>query len=112
LIQEGTVVEHSIVGVRSIIGRNAVIKDSIIIGADRYETDDERSRVTPTYPRIGIGDGSRIERAIVDKNVRIGKNVRILNENKIQECDAPLYSIRDGIVVIAKDTVIPDGTII
>lgn len=112
LIQEGAMVEHSIIGVRSIIGKKAILKDCIIIGADRYESDEERSKVTPHFPHIGIGDGSHVERAIVDKNVRIGKNVRILNEKKLQDCDAPLYCIRDGIVVIAKDTVIPDGTII
>ena len=112
LLQEGARVEHSIIGVRSIIGRNASVKDCIIIGADRYESDDERARNTPAHPALGIGDGSHIERAIVDKNVRIGKNVRILNEKKVQECDGPQYCIRDGIVVIAKDSIIPDGTVI
>jgi len=103
---------HSIIGNRSLIGRNATVKDCIIIGSDRYETDDERARNTPAHPAIGIGDGSHIERAIVDKNVRIGKNVRIKNEKNVQECDNPLYCIRDGIVVIAKDVVIQDGTVI
>lgn len=112
LIQEGASVEHCIIGVRSIIGKNAVVKDCIIIGADRYETDEGRARNTPAHPAIGIGDGAHLERAIVDKNVRIGKNVRIVNEKKIQELDTPQYSIRDGIVVIPKDTVIPDGTVI
>lgn len=112
LLQDGAHVEHSIIGVRSIIGKNATVKDCIIIGADRYETDDERSRNTPAHPAIGIGDGSHVERAIVDKNVRIGRNVRIMNEKKVQECDAPQYCIRDGIVVIAKDAIIQDGTVI
>ena len=112
LLQDGAHVEHSIIGVRSLIGRNATVKDCIIIGADRYETDDERARVTPAHPAIGIGDGAHVERAIVDKNVRIGKNVRIKNEKNIQECDAPQYCIREGIVVIAKDAVIQDGTVI
>ena len=112
LLQDGAHVEHSIIGIRSLIGRNATVKDCIIIGSDRYETDDERARNTPAHPAIGIGDGSHIERAIVDKNVRIGKNVRIKNEKNVQECDNPLYCIRDGIVVIAKDVVIQDGTVI
>jgi len=112
LLQDGAHVEHSIIGVRSLIGKNATVKDCIIIGADRYETDDERSRNTPAHPAIGIGDGSHVERAIVDKNVRIGKNVRIMNEKKVQECDGPQYCIRDGIVVIAKDAIIQDGTVI
>ncbi|MFT3879345.1 MAG: glucose-1-phosphate adenylyltransferase [Gemmatales bacterium] len=112
LLQEGSHVEHSIVGVRSLIGKNATVKDCIIIGADRYETEEERARNTPAHPAIGIGDGSHIERAIVDKNVRIGKNVRIMNEKKVQECDGAQYCIRDGIVVIAKDAIIQDGTVI
>lgn len=112
LLQDGAHVEHSIIGIRSLIGRNATVKDCIIIGSDRYETDDERARNTPAHPAIGIGDGSHIERAIVDKNVRIGKNVRIKNEKNVQECDTPLYCIRDGIVVIAKDVIIQDGTVI
>lgn len=112
LLQEGSHVEHSIIGVRSIIGKNATVKDCIIIGADRYETEEERARNTPAHPAIGIGDGSHIERAIVDKNVRIGRNVRIMNEKKVQECDGPQYCIRDGIVVIAKDAIIQDGTVI
>ena len=112
LLLDGAHVEHSIIGIRSLIGRNATVKDCIIIGSDRYETDDERARNTPAHPAIGIGDGSHIERAIVDKNVRIGKNVRIKNEKNVQECDTPLYCIRDGIVVIAKDVIIQDGTVI
>lgn len=112
LLHDGAHVEHSIIGVRSLIGKNATVKDCIIIGADRYETEEERARNTPAHPAIGIGDGSHIERAIVDKNVRIGKNVRIMNEKKVQECDGAQYCIRDGIVVIAKDAIIQDGTVI
>lgn len=112
LLQDESHVEHSIIGVRSLIGRQATVKDCIIIGADRYETEDERMRNTPAHPAIGIGDGAHVERAIVDKNVRIGKNVRILNQKNVQEADGPQYCIRDGIVVIAKDAIIPDGTII
>lgn len=112
LLQEGAHVEHSIIGVRSIIGKKATVKDCIIIGADRYETDEERARNTPAHPAIGIGDGAYVERAIIDKNARIGKNVRIVNEKKLQEFDTPSYCIRDGIVVIGKDTVIADGTVI
>lgn len=112
LLYDGSHVEHSIIGVRSLIGKKATVKDCIIIGADRYESEEERSRNTPAHPAIGIGEGSHVERAIVDKNVRIGRNVRILNEKQVQEADGPQYCIRDGIVVIAKDAIIPDGTII
>lgn len=112
LIQEGARVEHSIIGVRSLIGKGSLVKDCIIIGADRYETDEQRANNTPARPGIGIGDGAHVERAIVDKNARIGRNVRIINEKKVQEADAPNYSIRDGIVVVPKDAIIPDGMVI
>jgi glucose-1-phosphate adenylyltransferase len=112
LLYDGAHVEHSIIGVRSLIGKNAVVKDCIIIGADRYETDDERAMVTPAHPALGISEGAHLERAIVDKNARIGKNVRIVNEKKLQEYDGPHHCIREGIVVIGKDAVIPDGTVI
>jgi len=63
-------------------------------------------------PPVGIGSGSVIERAIVDKNARIGRGVRIANETGVLETDGPGYYIRDGIVIVPKDGVIPDGTVI
>ncbi|HMP17617.1 MAG TPA: glucose-1-phosphate adenylyltransferase, partial [Gemmatales bacterium] len=83
-MSEGAYVEHLIIGVRSLIGKGCTVKDCIIIGADRYETDEERAACTPSFPGLGIGDGSHVERAIVDKNARIGKNVRIRNEKQLQ----------------------------
>lgn len=71
----------------------------------------ERSEREGTPP-IGIGSGSVIENAIVDKNARVGRGVRILNEKEERERDAAAYYIRDGIVVIPKNAVIPDGTVI
>jgi len=112
LVREGAVVDRCIIGIRSIIGRQAIVRNAIIIGADRYESDIERAADTANHPPLGIGDGTRIERAIIDKNARIGRNVRIVNERNLQEHDAGSYSIREGIVVISKDTVIPDGTVI
>jgi glucose-1-phosphate adenylyltransferase len=101
-------VTHSIVGIRSQIAEGTVIRDSIVMGADYY--DDEKPR--GNLP-IGIGRNCHIESAILDKNVRIGDRVRILPFPRDHEdVDASLYYVRDGIVVIAKDTEIPPGTTI
>ena len=63
-------------------------------------------------PPLGIGEGTVIERAIVDKNARIGRNVRLVNSKGLDEADGDGWAIRDGIVVVVKNAVIPDGTVI
>jgi glucose-1-phosphate adenylyltransferase len=113
IVESGTRIERSLLGVRSRIGRNATIRDTVIIGADRFETDAERSaNEMRGIPSFSVGDGSVIERAILDKDCRIGKNVRIVNRQNKQEAETEHYVIRDGIVVIPKAAVIPDGTVI
>jgi glucose-1-phosphate adenylyltransferase len=116
LVSEGSIlvgaeVEHSVVGIRSRIGRGARIKDSLILGADFYETLDEIERAGARgLPPVGIGPDSVIQSAIVDKNARIGAGVRILNDAGVSEADGPGYYIREGIVIVPKDGVIPDGS--
>ena len=100
-------ISHSVVGLRSQINEGAVIKDSIIMGADYYET--TRSRSKNKIP-IGIGPGCHIEGAIVDKNARLGPGVVIKPFPKGTDIDADPWFVRDGIVVIPKDVVIPAGT--
>ncbi|MBV9122345.1 MAG: glucose-1-phosphate adenylyltransferase [Planctomycetes bacterium] len=113
IIQEGTRILHSVIGVRSCIGQRVTLRDSVIIGADRFETDAERSaNRRGGVPDMGIGDSTLIERAIVDKNCRIGRHVRILNERKLEEDEGTNYVIRDGIVVIPKGATVPDNTVI
>ncbi len=113
LVQAGTVIEHSIVGVRCIIGKNATVRDTVIIGADRYETDDERRANRQTgRPDLTIGDGTVVERAILDKDCRIGKNVRIVNAKGVEDAETENYCIREGIVVVPRGAVVPDGTVI
>jgi glucose-1-phosphate adenylyltransferase len=113
IVHPGAHIERCLLGVRSHIGRNARLTDTIIIGADRFETDAERTENhVRSIPDFTVGEGSIIERAIVDKDCRIGRDVRIINRQGLQEADAELYVIRDGIVVIPKGTVIPDGTVI
>lgn len=106
-------IRSSIIGVRSIVRSGAEITSSIIMGADYYEITEDDCAITPDgVPPIGIGRGSIIRNAIVDKNARIGRNVRIINEQKREDHDDSTYTIRDGIVVIHRNAVIPDNTVI
>ncbi|HEY5036846.1 MAG TPA: sugar phosphate nucleotidyltransferase, partial [Chthoniobacterales bacterium] len=97
-------IERSVIGVRSIIRSGATIRNSIIMGGDYFEMDDAAAQVP-----IGIGRNCVIDRAIIDKNARIGDGVVITPEGKPSEFDAENYFIRDGIVVVPKDAVIPMG---
>jgi glucose-1-phosphate adenylyltransferase len=99
--------ERCVIGVRSIIRSGATIRNSIVMGADYLETD--RNTTTPGKPPIGIGRNCVIDRAIVDKNARIGDGVVITPEGKPSKLDAGNYFIRDGIVIVPKDAVIPAG---
>lgn len=108
-----TNVYHSIIGIRSRLEEGVHIRDSIIMGADYYEsTKSLEENLRTGRPAIGVGANTIIEGAIVDKNTRIGKNVVIKAEGKSGSIDHPLYHFRDGIVVIPKDRIIPDGTVI
>ncbi len=107
---QGCEITHSVIGIRSIIRRGARIADSIVIGNDSYE-----ERPGPTSRAeipLGIGPDCEIRRSIIDKDVRIGRGVRIINKDGADERDGERYVIRDGIVCIPKGTTIPDGTVI
>jgi len=106
-------IHNSVIGIRSIIGKNTLIQNSIIMGADYYETEANiRTNRLKKIPDIGIGNNSRIVGAIVDKNVHIGEDVNIENAKKVEELDAENYMIRDYIVIVPKGSVIPTHTII
>jgi glucose-1-phosphate adenylyltransferase len=110
-IDEGSVIDNSIIGVRSQIGKNVTIRNSILMGADNFQTSGEiaADRSAGRLP-IGIGDGTRIEGAIVDKNCRIGKNVRIGNEAGVeQSMEVEGAMIADGIMIVVKEASLPDG---
>jgi glucose-1-phosphate adenylyltransferase len=120
MISEGCIlkncrVHHSVLGVRSRIGANCVIEDALIMGADMYEPFGERvNKAERGEVSLGIGAGSTIRRAIIDKNARIGTNVQIVNKDNVQEAqreDQGFY-IRSGIVVVFKNAIIPNDTII
>jgi glucose-1-phosphate adenylyltransferase len=111
VIEPGAVIENSVIGLRCRIGRNVTIRNSIVMGSDFYETP---ARITSHHTNgqapLGIGEGTHIEGAIIDKNCHIGRNVRIVNERGIDYTDeSPHGMIRDGIVVMAKGTSLPDG---
>lgn len=120
MISDGCIIEnadisHSVIGVRSIIGNNATLDHTLMMGADFFQSHQERSSsITAGAPPIGIGANSRIKRAIIDKNARIGREVQLINRDRIKEGSREKEGIwiRDGVIVVAKSTVIPDGTII
>lgn len=112
LITEGSVIysakiSSSIVGLRSIIGKGCRISRTVMMGADYFEDSNQKESLP-----IGIGDGTIIDRAIVDKNARIGKNVTIRNTKGLKNFDGDNYFIRDGIVIVPKNAIIKPGTTI
>jgi glucose-1-phosphate adenylyltransferase len=113
MIEAGTRIERSVVGVRSVIGRNVTVRDSVLLGANYYPGERrERRAAREGVPPLGIGDGSVLHGVIVDKNCRIGRGVRITNERKAREAEGENFVIRDGVVVIPNGSVVPDGTVI
>jgi glucose-1-phosphate adenylyltransferase len=105
--------EESIFGVRCQVGAGSQIRRSVLMGADYYETEEERrTNRRLGRPDIGIGEGCRIEGAIVDKNVRMGNGVVIRSHQGEPDREAENYVVRDGLVVLPKRAVVPDGTVI
>ncbi|NQT07287.1 MAG: glucose-1-phosphate adenylyltransferase [Candidatus Omnitrophica bacterium] len=112
-IIEGASVKHSIIGLRSRIGSGSSIEDSIVMGSDYYETIEEiEGNKCIKMPSIGIGANCLIKNAIIDKNARIGDNVKILNKEGADKCDGRDFCIKDGIVIIEKNAVIESNTVI
>jgi glucose-1-phosphate adenylyltransferase len=110
-IEEGAVIENSVIGLRSHIGRGVTIRNSVLMGADDYESAAEVAAAAAAgQPPMAIGAGSHIEGAIVDKNCRIGRNVRVVNERGLETSEeTPEAMIRDGIACVQKGAVLPDG---
>ena len=113
LVAEGCYVDRatvsdSVVGIRTTIGAGASVRRSVLLGADAYDA--------PTHGHasgvaMGIGPGVELDRVVVDKNARIGEGSRLVNLGGLREFDGPNYCIRDGIVIVPKDAVIPPGTV-
>lgn len=115
IIAEGCIIndaliEHSLLGIRSRIQAGATIRDSLIMGQDFYDSPDRVP--VPGAPTMGVGHGTVIERTIVDKNARIGDEVRITPDGKPANLDGPNFYVRDGIVIIPKNAVVMSGTVI
>ncbi|NDD44079.1 MULTISPECIES: glucose-1-phosphate adenylyltransferase [unclassified Synechococcus] len=120
IIGEGTIlkscsIHHCVLGVRSRVEDDVVLQDSLLMGSDFFESSSERAvlRERGGIP-LGVGQGTTVKRAILDKNARIGSNVTIVNKDHVDEADRPElgFYIRNGIVVVVKNASIPDGTVI
>ncbi|HSY17401.1 MAG TPA: glucose-1-phosphate adenylyltransferase [Candidatus Acidoferrales bacterium] len=118
VISDGCIINRanintSIVGLRTIVGSGTELNRVIVLGSDYYESAESVEKNEKAgRPRIGIGENCKIENAIIDKNARIGNNVIISPAGKQENLDHERYYIRDGIIVIPKDAVIPHGTVI
>ena len=116
IVSEGAIlmpskIFHSIIGLRTRVGEGCVIEDTIVMGSDYYETVEElQDKQLNNIPPLGIGANCKICKAILDKNVRLGDNVKIVNSKNINNFDGPNYYIRDSIVIIPKNAVLPSGT--
>lgn len=113
LINDGCKVGHakltnSILGIRSIVGNDVEMENVYHMGADFYENEHHAKNLPP----LGVGEGSKLKNVILDKNVRIGKNVVLENRRNVQDEEGDFYVIRDGIIVIPKGMVIPENTIL
>jgi glucose-1-phosphate adenylyltransferase len=112
-IINGATITDSIIGIRSRIEHGSKLEGVLMMGADSYQKIDEmQADIDRGFPRIGVGSNCFIRRAIIDKNARIGAGVQIINESRRQEYEGDGYVIRDGITIIPKNGIIPDGTII
>lgn len=115
VVGPGSRLERSLLGVRTRVGADCTLRDVILIGSDKFETDAHRAENRKAgRPDLNIGDGTLIERAILDKDCRVGRGVKLVNAGKKQEGDGPngMYHIRDGIICIPRGTIIPDGTVV
>lgn len=118
LTSEGSIITNayivnSIIGVRTIIESGASLDGVYCMGASYYETqEDIKNNVKKGIPNQGIGRGTIIKKAIIDQNARIGNGCRIgVDDLKREDCDTDMYSVRDGIIVIRKNAIIPDNTV-
>ena len=118
LVTEGCIitasrVENSVVGIRSRIAHGTTVVSSYIMGCDYYETLEEMQHsLERGIPKLGIGERCYIKNAIIDKNCRIGNDVRINGGPHLENTDHSLYTVKDGIVVVKKGAIIPDGFVI
>ena len=109
-IEQG-LIEQSVVGIRTHVRTGATIRRSVLLGADFYAADDD-APARGAGPKLGLGCDVELDRVIVDKNARIGDGARLVNVNGVQDADGPGYYIRNGVIIVPKDGVIPAGTVV
>ncbi|MFM2213996.1 MAG: Glucose-phosphate adenylyltransferase [Bacteroidota bacterium] len=109
-IINGVAIDHSVIGIRSRIGMGTTVRDSYLMGNDFYQNLDEiRTNNLQGIINIGIGERCFISHTIVDKNCRIGNDVRLTGGKHLEDVNTPLYTVKDGIIVIKKGATLPDG---
>jgi glucose-1-phosphate adenylyltransferase len=118
IIADGSIInasriENSVIGIRTRIGYGTTVVNTYIMGCDYYETIDEMNRSAASgLPKLGIGERTYIRNAIIDKNCRIGDDVRINGGPHLTPTDHSLYTVKDGIVVVKKGAILPNGFVI
>ena len=110
---ENATIKECVIGVRSVVQSGSTLERVVMMGSDYYEDSEDIERLNVKHiPKIGIGKKCTLKNVIIDKNVRIGNDVVITNKKKIQHQDSEFYCIRDGIVIIPKNTIVKSGTVI
>ncbi len=118
ILSDGSIINrsritNSVIGIRSIIGENSVLDRVVMMGADFYEQPEQKAEnARKGIPNVGVGSNCEIRNVIIDKNARIGNNVKLINKDGLQNANQVNYYIRDGILIIPKNAVIPDGTVV
>ena len=118
ILAEGSIIHasrvaNSVIGIRTRIGKGTEIINSYLMGCDYYETIVEMDySLQKGIPKLGVGDNCYIENAILDKDCRIGNNVSITGGPHLPDSDHALYTVKDGIVVVKKRAILPDGFVI
>lgn len=103
-------IENSVIGIRSRIGHESTVINTYMMGSDYYETlADIEADHQHGLPQLGIGNRCQVENAILDKNVRIGDDVKIIGGSHLEDGDTPLYTVREGIIVLKKGAIVPNG---
>src|ERR1044072_3189133 len=112
-ILNGSTIKNSVIGIRARVEHGSHLDGVLMVGADYYQTIEKMQEdIGAGNPRVGVGQNCFIRKAIIDKNARIGSGVKILNEANRQHFDGDGYFIRDGIVIVPKNGLIADGTVV
>lgn len=111
-IISGASLKRTVIGVRSVIGEGSHLENVVMMGQDHFERSDERDNLSEmNIPKIGIGKNCHISNAIIDKNARIGDNVRLSPKDKPEHCENGDIMVRDGVLIVSKDAIVPQDTV-